>query len=235
MANDTPAQPALQGISSMATRALLAALAARYEHKTGRRVAMVSVGGVDAARRVRAGEAFDLAVLAADAIERLAAEGHVARDSLTGIARSPMAVAVPSGAPRPDIGTAAALRETILRAGRIGYSTGPSGDHLLRLFERWGVAETLRPRLVQAPPGVPVGALVAQGAAELGFQQLSELIGQPGIDVAGLMPPGAQAITVFTAALCAASPRPQAARDFLAFMASREMDDLKREHGMEPA
>jgi molybdate transport system substrate-binding protein len=225
----------LQGVSSMAVRAMLSGLAAQYERATGRKVALVSIGGVDAARRVRAGEVFDFVVLADSVIERLAAEGHVISGSRVDVALSSMAAAVPCGAAHPDIASEAALRETLLRTARIGYSTGPSGDHLLRLIERWDLAETLRPRLVQAPPGVAVGALIARGEAELGFQQLSELIELPGIAIIGPLPPGAQAITPFAAAVCTASRHAQPARDFLAFMGSREADGLKRAYGMEPA
>ena len=140
-----------------------------------------------------------------------------------------------AGAPRPDIGSEAALRQALLAARSIGYSTGPSGVALLKLFERWGIADTLRERIVQAPPGVPVGALVARGEVELGFQQRSELMHLQGIDLIGAMPPGAQIVTTFSAALCTASTQPGAVRELLAFMRSPETAALKRRHGMEPA
>lgn len=224
----------LAGVGSMATRLLLADLANAYERESGHRVNIAALGGVEAARRVHAGEAFDFAVLASGAIERLAAQGSLV-GARTDVVRSGMAVAVAAGAPRPDIGTERALREAILAASRIGYSTGPSGDHLLRLFERWGMAEAIHPRLVKAPPGVPVASLIAKGAVEIGFQQLSELKDVPGVDVVGPLPAGAQLVTVFSGAICAVSRQPQAAADFLAFLASERTDALKRVHGMEPA
>ncbi|MCS7100142.1 MAG: substrate-binding domain-containing protein, partial [Burkholderiaceae bacterium] len=128
----------LSGISSMATRHLLAELAQTYRAERGVPVRIESVGGVDAARRVAAGEPFDFAVLASDAIDRLIAAGHLVPASRTDVVRSPVAVAVRSGAARPDIGSEAALRATVLAARAIGYSTGPSGNGLLALFERWG-------------------------------------------------------------------------------------------------
>ena len=146
-----------------------------------------------------------------------------------------MAIAVAAGATRPDVSSESAIRDAVLRARSIGYSTGPSGEHLVRLFERWGIADSIAPRIVQAPPGVPVGTLVARGDVELGFQQLSELMHVPGVDVVGLLPPEIQVTTVFSAAVCTASSGPAAAGALLSFLASPEADAAKRRHGMEPA
>jgi molybdate transport system substrate-binding protein len=225
----------LNGISSMATRLLLADLAEAWQQQGGVPLSVESVGGVDAARRVAAGEAFDLVVLAADAIDKLLATGHAVAGSRTDLVHSAVAIAIRAGAPRPDIGSEAALRQTLQAARSIGYSTGPSGTALLKLFERWGLAEALRERLVQAPAGVPVGALVARGEVELGFQQRSELMHLPGIDLIGEMPAGTQILTTFSAALCATSAQAAAVRELLAFLASPELAALKRRHGFEPA
>ncbi|MBN3802748.1 ABC transporter substrate-binding protein [Paraburkholderia sp. Ac-20336] len=219
----------------MATRQVLAKLAASYERRTGQPVAIESVGGVDAARRVEDGEVFDIVVLAENAIERLALAGHVDSASRVAFARSGVAVAVATGEPHPDIGTEAALREAMLGARSIGYSTGPSGTHLLWLLERLGIAGSIAPRLVKAPPGVPVGALVARGEVALGFQQLSELIHVAGIDVLGALPGSLQSITTFTAAICTAARRREAARAWLSSLISREANGAKMENGMMPA
>ena len=228
----------ITGISSMATRQVLAELAAAYERRSGQQVAIESVGGVAAARRVEEGELFDIVVLAADAIDRLAAAGRVDPGSRVDFARSGVALAVPAGAPHPDIGTEAAVRNAVLAAPSIGYSTGPSGTYLTRLFERWGIAATIAPRIVQAPPGVPVGTLIARGEVELGFQQSSELMHLSGIDMIGVLPPEIQVTTIFSAAICTictASAQREAARALLAFLASPDADSAKRAHGMEPA
>jgi molybdate transport system substrate-binding protein len=229
----------ITGISSMATRQVLAELAAAYLRQSGAdaaaEVAFESVGGVDAAKRVQAGEPFDLVVLADDAIDRLAATGRVVAGSRTDLARSAVAVAVQAGAERPEIGSEEALRRAVLAARMVGYSTGPSGTALLKLFERWGIAETLRERMLQAPPGVPVGQLLAAGRVELAFQQKSELMHYAGIDVIGTMPPGCEIVTTFSAGICAASARPDAVRAVLAFMRSPAAAEAKRRHGMEPA
>lgn len=225
----------IRGISSMATRQVLAELAAAYEQRSGDRVEIESVGGVDAARRVQAGEPFDVVLLASDAIAKLVAAGAAVAGSKVDLVHSPVAVAVRAGAAPPEIGSEEALKRAVLAAPTIGYSTGPSGTALLRLFERWGLAAQLQPRLVQATPGVPVGSLVAKGEVALGFQQLSELIHLEGITVVGVLPPPVQIITTFSGAVCATATEPDAVRRMLAFMASADAAAAKRRHGMEPA
>lgn len=219
----------------MATRLVLAELAALWRAKGGGEVDFESVGGVDAARRIGAGEAFDVVVLAADAIDKLIAAGSVAAGSRSDLVRSPVAIAVRAGCKAPDVSTEDALRRTLLGARNIGYSTGPSGSALLKLFAHWGIAEQLSDRVVQAPPGVPVGQLVADGAVELGFQQLSEMLSQPDIAIIGAMPPGCEIVTTFSGGICAASPQPEAARALLAWLQSPATADAKRRQGMEPA
>ena len=227
----------LQGISSMATRQVLAELVAGFEAVSDASVVIESVGGVDAAKRVQAGEAFDVVILASDAIDKLIAAGHLQPGSRVDLVRSGVAAAVREGAPLPDLGSEDAVRSAVLAARSISYSTGPSGVALARLFERWGIADAIRSRIVTAPPGVPVGSLVAQGEVELGFQQYSELINLGGIDVLGPLPPEIQITTTFSAGVCAtASPEQAAAvREMLAFMASPDADDAKRRQGMDPA
>jgi molybdate transport system substrate-binding protein len=226
---------ALRGISSMATRQVLAGLVAAFRASGGTEVAIESVGGVDAAKRVQAGEAFDVVFLASDAIDKLVAGGHAVAGSRVDIVRSGVAVAVKAGTPRPGIGSEDAVRQAVLAAPTIGYSTGPSGTALLQLFERWGIADQVRQRTVQARPGVPVGSMVASGEVALGFQQFSELKDLAGIDVVGPLPPAIQVTTVFSGAVCNGSTQPDVVRELLAFMASPATADTKRRHGMDPA
>jgi molybdate transport system substrate-binding protein len=225
----------LKGISSMATRQVLGELARAWEQRSGRQVDIESVGGVDAARRVAAGEAFDVVFLAADAIDKLVASGHAVAGSRVDLVDSGVAIAVRAGAPHPDISGEEALKRAVLAAANVGYSTGPSGVALVKLFERWGIAQELQGRLVQAPPGTPVGTLVARGEVALGFQQLSELIHLQGIDVLGPLPAAVQITTTFSGAVCSASQQPGAVRELLAFMASPEAAEAKRRNGMDPA
>lgn len=225
----------LSGISSMAMRPVLADLAVAYRAINGVDVAIQSVGGVEATRRVKAGEEFDVILLASEAIDHLIACGQIVVDSRVDVACSRVAVAVRSGTRRPDIRTEEALRDAVLAARSVGYSTGPSGTHLLRLFERWGLSETLKSRARQAAPGVPVGRLIADGECELGFQQLSELMGIGGVEVVGTLPPGAEFVTTFSAGLAMSTPRARAATTFMKFLASPAASESKRRYGMEPA
>lgn len=219
----------------MATRQVLGELAAAWERQSGLRAEIESVGGVDAARRVQAGEPFDVVFLAADAVEKLVTAGRVVPGSRVDLVRSGVALAVQVGATQPDISTEDALRAAVRAAPSIGYSTGPSGVALVKLFERWGLAAELAGKTVQAPPGVPVGSLVAKGEVALGFQQFSELMLLPGIDVIGPLPPAVQITTTFSAGLCEGSAQADAARRLLDFMTSPEADGIKRRNGMDPA
>ena len=226
----------LRGISSMATRQVLAELVQGWTARGGEPVAIESIGGVDAARRVQSGEEpFDVVFLASDAIDKLLAAGRVEQGSKVNLVHSGVAVAVRTGTPHPDLSSEASVREAVLAAPTIGYSTGPSGVALQKLFERWGVAEQVRERTVQAPPGVPVGSLVAQGQVALGFQQLSELISLQGIDVVGPLPPDIQITTTFSGGVVAGSSNADAVRRLLTFMASPEAAEAKRRQGMDPA
>ena len=229
----------IRGISSMATRALLAELLTAFTEKSGVVVTMESVGGVDAARRVQAGEAFDWVVLASDAIDRLIAGGHLRAGSRVDLVRSDVAVAVRAGASLPDISTEASLRAAVLAAASICYSNGPSGIALMWLFDRWGIADALQGRLVQAQPGVPVASMVARGEVALGFQQLSEMLGQPGIEVIGPLPQPVQIVTTFSAGaplqVAAGSELAERLKALQAFITAPPAALIISRHGMAPA
>lgn len=224
----------LKIISSMATRAVLAELSACFEDATGQRVVPEAAGGVDVAKRVRAGENVDVVVLASDVIDALIAEGRLLEGRVD-IVRSPIAVAVQAGSERPDIRTEAAVKRAVSAAGSLSYSTGPSGRYLERMFERWGILDEIRGRIVVPPPGVPVASLVAEGKAEVGFQQMSELIDRPGIDLLGPLPAEIQSVTIFSGGVGGGCGRPAAARDLLDFLASPANAETKRRYGMESA
>jgi 16S rRNA (cytidine1402-2'-O)-methyltransferase len=228
-------QSPLKLLSSMATRELLAALATRHAAATGQPVIAEAAGGVDVARRVEQGEAVDVVVLAANAIDKLIAAGKLLPGSRVDLVKSGVAMAVRAGAPHARVASEEDVRNAVLAAKTLSYSTGPSGVYLENLFERWGIMDTIRARIVVPPPGVPVGSLVASGAVALGFQQLSELKNLDGIEVLGPLPDAIQTLTVFSGGISANSAAPDAARSLLEFMAAPQVAQLKQQHGMAAA
>ena len=224
----------ITGISSMATRQLLAELGGAFRQKAGLSVAIESVGGVDAARRIRAGEIFDLIVLADEAMRQLETDGWLKAGSRAAFVESEIAVAIRSGAKPPVLADEAATRAAILAAASICYSTGPSGTHLVKLLEKWGIDQLMSGRTLKAPPGVPVATLVARGEAELGFQQLSELLDVPGIEIAGPLPREIQSVTLFSCGVGARTSNEAGARDLIGYLTSPETEASKRRCGMKP-
>ena len=218
----------------MATRRLLGEMIAQFEKTSPHRVALESVGGLDAAKRVRAGEPLDVVVLAREVIDDLIGAARIVEGSRVDVAVSAIGVAVRSGTPHPDISSSDGVKAAVLAARKIGYSTGPSGQYLAKLFGSWDPDGRLTDRITVAPVGVPVGSLVARGDIDLAFQQLSEL-GGDGIDVVGQLPPDIQMMTTFSGGVARASAQPDAARALLTFMASPALTPIKREHGMDAA
>lgn len=219
----------------MATRQLLADLSQSFEQKTQQIVDIEAMGGVDAAKQVRDGKATDVVVLASNVMEKLETEGWIVPGTRAGVARSGVAIAVRSGLPHPAIATEEDVKQAVLGAATISYSTGPSGDHLKSLFEKWNIAETIADRTVEAKPGIPVGTLVARGDADLGFQQLSEFLDVDGIDILGPLPDGIQTITVFTAGVATKAANPDGARAYVAHLVSPETAAMKEKLGMAAA
>ena len=222
-------------ISSMATRDVLGELATAYQRATGEGIKTEAAGGVDVAKRVRAGENVDIVVLASDVIDKLISDGRLLAGSRVDLVQSGVAVAVRAGSPKLDIASEDAVKNAVRKAKTLSYSTGPSGVYLERTFARWGILEEIRSRIVVPPPGVPVASLVASGDAELGFQQLSELLNRPGIEVIGPLPAAIQTLTVFSGGISAACARPEAARALLRFMASPEASSVKQRYGLDGA
>lgn len=227
----------MKAISSMATRRLLADLTRAAASEGFPAVEVESVGGVVAAQRVAAGERFDLVFLAADALDRLAADGRVDPASVTPLVISQVAVAVPSHSPDVAVlpegqgfANGDEVRELLRSAGRVGYSTGPSGAALIRAIDGWGVTDELANRLVQARPGVPVARSLAEGEVDLGFQQLSELVGQPGVRILGVVPEDCGMSSVFSGAVATSSALPDDARELLAYLTSPDTAAARAAH-----
>ncbi len=218
----------------MATRGVHARLADAFAARTGQRIALEAVGGVDAARRVEAGERFDLVLLAEDALAGLLAGGHLRAGSIVPLMVSRTAVAVAEGAPLPDVSTLSAFQSALRLARTIGHSTGPSGRAFRAHLAEWGLLDDLAPRLVEAPPGVPVARLIAEGRVTLGVQQVSEIVGVPGVRMVGLLPEGAAIDTVFAGGVGTHAQAPEIARAYLDFAASNAALPILEAGGMAP-
>jgi molybdate transport system substrate-binding protein len=224
-------------LSSMATREILNELTRLFSQRTGRHISTESAGGVDVLKRVQADaqtDRMDLVVLASTAIDQLIAQGKLLADTRLDFVNSGIGVAVRSGTSRPDLGSESTLRDALLAAPSLGYSTGPSGTYLLKMFQAMGIYEIVQQRIVQAPAGVPVAALIASGEVALGFQQISELINAPGIELVGPLPPALQMVTTFSAAATVRAQNSDVIHELLVFMNHPEADAVKRRFGMEP-
>jgi molybdate transport system substrate-binding protein len=184
--------------------------------------------------RIQRGEPIDVVIMVGYALSDLIKGGKVIADSRVDLARSGIGVAVRAGAPKPDISSVDALRRALLEAKSIAYSDSASGVYVsTELFKRMGIADQVagNSRMI---PAEPVGAVVARGEAEIGFQQVSELKPIAGIDPVGPLPPELQKITIFSAGIVVGAREPDAARALIAFLASPAAAAAIKESGMEP-
>jgi molybdate transport system substrate-binding protein len=219
-------------MASAAFREAYLELLPDFERASGHRVTNTWVPSVQMMNRLKGGETTDVVILSDAALAELMQAGIVAERFP--LARSGIGVAVRAGAPRPDIASSNALKRAVLSATSVVYSTGPSGIYLANLFERLGIAPQIRDKVRQVQ-GEPAGAVVARGEAELGFQQMSELLPVSGIDIIGPLPPEIQEITVFSAGLHAQAQAPDAARALIAYLKAPHAAPVIRRKGMEPA
>lgn len=222
----------ISGLSSMATRPVLAELSEHIRLAHGLPVRFDSAGGVEIARRVREGAEADLLVLADGALARLEEEGHILAGTARPLWISQVVAAVAEGTPVPALGSESDLRAALRSAVGIAYSTGPSGTALIDLIARLELADTLADRLVQVPPGVPAGSLLASGRADLAFQQHSELMDLPGVVVIGPLPGDTAISSTFSGGVLAASGRPGLAREVLDLLGSDTASRVVRAKGM---
>jgi molybdate transport system substrate-binding protein len=207
-------------------------LVPQFERATGHKVESLWVPSVQMMSRLRGGETVDLVILSAASLEELRKAGLISER--TDLARSGIGVAVKSGARKPDLSSGEAVKQAVLAAKGIAYSTGPSGIYLIKLFERMGIAEAIKSKVKQVQ-GEPAGGVVARGEAEIAFQQVSELLPVPGIDFVGPLPADIQQITVFSAGLHVAAKQPDAARALVKFLTAPAAAPAIRKKGMEPA
>ncbi len=211
-------------MTSGAFTAAFLELAPRFEQATGHRIVIEATssgtGTTSIAARLERGEAIDVVIMDSDALERLIANGQVRAGSRVDLARSAIGMAVRRGAPKPDISTVDALRQTLLDAKSIAYSASVSGTFLsTELFQRLGIADRVLPKSRRIT-AERVGAVVSRGEAEIGFQQVSELLPEPGIDFVGSLPAGAQHLMIVAAGVGTAARNAESAQRLIDFLAS---------------
>ena len=221
-------------LSTQATEQVYRELVPQFEKASGHKVTTVFTGTLDANKRLAAGETYDLLIMSAPSIEQHIKAGKVVAASRVDLAKSGVGVGVKAGAAKPDISTTEALKRTLLAAKSIGYSTGPSGIYMTGVFQRMGIADAIKPRLKQTPTGVFVGSIIANGEAEIGFQQVSELSHFAGVDYVGPLPAEIQQFTIFSSGIIAGAKEADAARALVNFITAPAAAAVFKKIGMEP-
>ena len=208
-------------------------LVPQFESRSGNKVAATWTGSPDIRKRIGAGEAFDLVIVGAPDIDAFVRDGKMMPGSRVDIARSGVGMAVKAGSPRPDISSSEAVRKALLSARAVAYSTGPSGAYVQRLFDRLGIADQMKDKSKQAAPGVRVAQYLATGEAELGFQQVSELVHEAGIDFLGPLPAEIQNVTVYSTGIPIGSNASESAKALQELLSAPAAAPVFRKNGMD--
>ena len=222
-------------LSSLATRGAHLELVPVFEGASGQTASTTWAGTVDIMKRITSGEDFDLVIGSKNTINELIKLARIEPHSLVDLASTGIGVAVRGGARHPDIGSAEALKQMLLTAKSVGYSTGPSGVYLVSLFDRMGIAAEVAAKARQVPPGKTVGPIVASGEVEVGFQQLSELLSVEGIEVVGPLPAEVQHVTVISCGVPVRAKNPDAARLLTRFLSTPMAGDAMERAGLQRA
>src|SRR5437016_4431932 len=224
----------LKVLASNGVKEALNELAPAFERATGHKLAIAFGLAAALKRRIGAGEAFDLAILPAAAIDDLAKQGKMDAGTRAPIARSGVGIGIMKGARRPDIRTPRALKRTLLAADSITWAKeGQSGIYFAGLLERIGIAEQMKPKIVHAASGVEVGQLVAGGEVQLGVILVNELMAAPGVEVLGPLPPELQKYTVFHAGVGVGSKDSSAAKALIKFLTTPAAGAVFKSKGQE--
>jgi molybdate transport system substrate-binding protein len=221
-------------LAAGATRDTCLDLFPSFEKESGHHVVAIWAAAPDIRKRLAAGEIYDVVVTAAPEIEALIKQGKIVPGSEADLMKTAVGVAVKAGMQKPDLRSAESLKQALLAAKSIGHSAGSSGVYVKSLLERLGIAEQVKAKVVEAPPGVRVGTLIAKGDVEIGLQQASELIHEPGIDYVGLLPAEIGNVTVYTAGIHGNARAPAAAKELIKYLSSPAALPAIKAHGMEP-
>src|SRR3954469_14934123 len=223
------------GAFTAAYRELIPELERLTKRKLVTAATSIGTGETSIPNRLRRGEAVDIIIVADGVLVGFIKEGLIMAESYTPLARSAIGMAVRSGAPKPDISTVDALKRTLLSAKSIAYSASVSGDYLsTELLQRIGIADQVLSKCRRVEGGERVGAVVARGEAEIGFQQMSELLPVPGIDHVTPLPAEVQRVSVFSAGVAVNSREPASAKALIRFLASADAAGAIKNSGLEP-
>jgi molybdate transport system substrate-binding protein len=226
-------------LASNSVRTMLEDVAPLFTRASGHTVTLGFGTSAQVAKRVAAGGAVDVLIVTPDVLQALALEGKgkLALISNAAVARSLMGIGVRAGTPHPDISTPAALRSTLLAVKSVTFSdpaTGAaSGVHTVKIFEQLGIAEAMKPKY-RLGDGTSSGRMVVSGEADLAIWQISAMKPVKGLDVVGPLPADLQLVTHLVSALTKDAVSSQAARGFIAFLASPEAAAAMRARGLEP-
>lgn len=222
-------------LSSIATREAYLELVPQFERGSGHKVATTWAGTTAIMQRMAAGETYDLVIISSSELDELTRQGKIVSGSRVDLAKSGIGVAVRAGAPRPDISSSEALKRALLAAKTVGYTSGPSGVYMAGLIEKMGIAAEVKPRHRTVPSGGTVGTIIASGDAEIGFQQVSELVHIDGIDYIGPLPADVQCVTVFSCGLQTRAAQPDAAKALVLYLSTPSAVAVMKKHGLEAA
>jgi len=222
-------------ISSNAVKTVLEELGPQFEKSTEHKLVITFGAAVPLKGRIEKGEAFDLAILTTAAIDDLIKQGKLAAATRADLARSGAGVAVKKGAPRPDISTTEAFKRALLDAKSIAYvEQGGTGIYLKTLLARLGIADELKAKTKLLPPENPAAHAIANGEAEIGMTQISEILPYAGADLVGPLPPDIQLYTVFSAAVGAGAKQPDTAKALIRFLTAPAAAAVFKIKGLDP-
>jgi molybdate transport system substrate-binding protein len=221
-------------IAAGATREVYEAVAPDFEKRTGHKAIVTWSGTAGINQKLAEGEVYDVVIVSAATVDRFIQQNKLAAGSRVDLMKSGVGAGVRAGAPKPDISSSAALKSALLAVKSVGYSTGPSGTHIVSVIERMGIADQIKPKMKQVPTGGRIGTMIASGEVDIGFQQVSELIHEPGVDYIGPLPPDVQNTTVYAAGVHAQAKQPDAAKLLIKALTTPEAAAAIRKHGMDP-
>ena len=222
-------------IASTAMREVMDELVPMFERASGNKVAISFLSGSLLPVKVKEGAQADVVVTTPATIDDLVAAGKVVANTRVDFVRSGAGVAVRAGAPKPNVATPDALKAGLLAAKSVGYSQGPSGVHFMSVLERLGITDQVKAKGVVPPLGTRVGTLIAEGKAEIGVQQITELLQIPGIDFVGPLPKDLQANIIYATATPVSAKEKAGAAALVKFLSSEPALPVIRKVGLEPA